>query len=371
MKYDVAIIGGGPVGNYLANLLASEFKVAVVEAKNSFGGKACTGILGAENYEKLNLPKEAIVNKLRGAVFYSRIQSFEIERPASQAYVVDRKILERKLAENAIKKGAEYYMGTRFLEFKNGKAIVQRFNERFEIEADFYVGADGVGSKVAQEIGAKTDAEFLSGYEVEVVGDFKKTDFVEIWVNKEINNEFFMWLAPIDESTARLGTFGTYDALLRFVRLRLLKETNIVEIKTGNVGLGVRKPWVRGNVALVGDAALQIKPLTAGGIVYGMLCAHALRYSIRRGNLNVYEDLCKDIKKQITFGLRIRRLFKALNQDQIEKFFEIFSSKEAKEVIESYADFDDHKKTITALVKNPKLLARALRVFPMLLRYLV
>jgi len=107
MKYDVAIIGGGPVGNYLANLLAGEFKVVVVEAKNSFGGKACTGIMGVENYEKLNLPKEAIINKLRGAIFYSRIQSFEIERPTPQAYVVDRKLLERKLAENAIRHGAE------------------------------------------------------------------------------------------------------------------------------------------------------------------------------------------------------------------------------------------------------------------------
>ena len=369
MKYDVAIIGGGPVGNYLANLLAGEFKVVVVEAKNSFGGKACTGIMGAENYEKLNLPKEAIINKLRGAIFYSRIQSFEIERPTPQAYVVDRKLLERKLAENAIRHGAEYYMGTRFLGFKNRKAIVQRFNEKFEIEADFYVGADGVNSKVAQEIGARTDAEFLSGYDVEVVGDFNRTDFVEIWVNKEINNEFFMWLAPIDNFNARLGTFGTYDSLFRFVKLKLLKETNIVEIKAGNVGLGFRKPWVKGNVALVGDAALQIKPLTAGGIVYGMLCSHALRYSIRRGNLKRYEDLCKDIKKQISFGLRIRRLFKALNQDQIEKFFEIFSSDEAKNVIETYADFDDHKKTITAIVKNPKLLARGLKVFPMLLRY--
>lgn len=371
MKYDVAIIGGGAVGNYLANLLAGEFRVALIEAKTSFGGKACSGIIGAENYEKLNLPMEAILNEFTGAIFYSRIQSFEIERKTPQAYMVDRKALEKALAERAIKKGAEYYMGARFLGFKNGKALVERFNERFEIEADFYVGADGVSSKVAQEVGAKTEAEFLSGYEVEVVGDFKRKDFVEVWVNKDINDEFFMWVAPVNESLARVGTFGSYDALMRFLRLRLLKETHIVEIKAGNVGFGFRKPWVKGNVALLGDAALQIKPLTAGGIVYGMLCAHALRYSIRRGDLSIYEKLCGDIKKQIAFGLRVRKLFKALDQEKIEKLFEILSSREAINVIENYADFDDHKKTITALVKHPRLLARALRVTPMLLRYLV
>lgn len=371
MKYDVAIIGGGPVGNYLANLLAGEFKVALIEAKTSFGGKACTGIIGAENYEKLNLPREAILNEFRGAVFYSRIQSFEIRRKTPQAYMVDRKILEKTLAEKAVRNGAEYYMGTRFLGFKNGKALVQRFNERFEIEADFYVGADGVSSKVAQEIGARAEAEFLSGYEVEVVGDFKRKDFVEVWVNKDINEEFFMWVAPVNESLARVGTFGDYDSLMRFLKLKLLKETQIVEIKAGNVGFGFRRPWVKENVALVGDAALQIKPLTAGGIVYGMLCAHALRYAIRRNNLAMYEKLCGDIKKQIAFGLRVRKLFKDLNQEKIEKLFEVLSTREAIEVIENYADFDDHKKTITALVKHPRLLAKALKVTPMLLRYLV
>ncbi|USS41674.1 NAD(P)/FAD-dependent oxidoreductase [Thermococcus aggregans] len=371
MKYDVAIIGGGPVGNYLADLLAGEFNIALIEAKTSFGGKACTGIIGAESYEKLNLPREAILNEFTGAVFYSRIQSFEIKRKTPQAYIVDRKVLEKSLAERAIKKGAEYYMGTKFLGFKNGKALVQRFNERFEIEADFYVGADGVSSKVAQEIGAKTEAEFLSGYEVEVVGEFPRKDFVEVWVNKDINDEFFMWVAPVNESLARIGTFGSYDVLMRFLRLKLLNETKIIEIKAGNVGLGFRKPWVKGNVALLGDAALQIKPLTAGGIVYGMLCAHALRHAIRKNDLSIYEKLCGDIKKQIAFGLRVRRLFKALDQEKIEKLFEILSSKEAIDVIENYADFDDHRKTITALVKQPRLLAKALRITPMLLRYLV
>ncbi len=73
MRYDILIIGGGPVGNYLASLLARDFNVAVVERKTSFGGKACTGIIGgAENYERLGLPEKAVLNRLRGAVFIQR-----------------------------------------------------------------------------------------------------------------------------------------------------------------------------------------------------------------------------------------------------------------------------------------------------------
>jgi geranylgeranyl reductase family protein len=370
MKYDVLIIGGGPVGNYLASLLARDFSVAVVEKKGSFGGKACTGIIGAANYERLGLPEEAVLNRLRGAVFYSRIQSFEIERKTPQAYLVDRKALEKGLAERAVRRGADYYMATTFLDFNNGKAIVQHLGERLEIEADFYVGADGLSSAVAKAIGAKTRAEFLSGYEVEVVGNFRE-DFVEVWVNKELNEEFFMWVAPVNERLARVGTLGSIEALNRFLKVRMLKPTSIVEFKAGSVGFGWRRPWVRGNVALIGDAALQIKPTTAGGIVFGMLCAHALREALISGRFSDYEKLCGDIKNQISFGLRFRKVFRGMNQEDIERVFEVLGSREAKEVIEEQADFDDHLKTAKAILRRPRLLAKLIRISPSIVRYLV
>ena len=370
MRYDVLIIGAGPVGNYLASLLAGKLNVAVVEKKGSFGGKACTGIVGAENFERLGLPEEAVINKLRGAVFYSRIQSFEIERKTPQAYVVDRKALEKSLAERAVKRGTDYFMSTTFKGFKNGKAILQHLNERFEIEADLYVGADGVSSTVAKAIGAKTRAEFLTGYEVEVVGDFRR-DFVEVWVNKEITPEFFAWVVPVDENLARVGTFGSMEALNRFLRVRLLRPTAIVEFKAGSVGFGWRKPWVRGNVALLGDAALQIKPTTAGGIIFGAMCARELAQAILKGDLTSYEKSCSWVKKQISFGLRFRNLFRGMNQGEVEKVFEILGSKEAREVIETQADFDDHLRTAKAILKRPKLLAKLIRISPAIVRALL
>ncbi|AIF69804.1 hypothetical protein PAP_07060 [Palaeococcus pacificus DY20341] len=371
MAYDVMIIGAGPVGSYLATLLARDFNVLVVEQKSSFGEKACTGIIGAESYEKLGLPKKAVLNAFRGAKFYSKIQSFKIERKSPQAYMVDRRVLERELARKAILKGAEYSLSTKFLEFKNGRALLQKHSDVFEVEAKVYIGADGVHSRVAQAIGAKSKGEFLPGFEMEIIGNFDNPDFVEVWVDKELNEDFFFWVAPIDENLARVGTIGRLDSLYKFLKIRMLTDKSAIEFKAGSVGIGVRKPWVRRNVALVGDAALQLKPLTAGGIAYGMFCAHALAYALKEGDLKRYEKICSDIKREISFGLRARKLFKALNQEQMEKIFELLSTKEAREVIEQTADFDEHAKTIKALLKHPRLLAKALKITPMLIRYLL
>lgn len=370
MRYDVLIIGGGPVGNYLATLLGGKLDVAVVERKRSFGGKACTGIVGAESFEKLGFPREAVVNELRGAVFYSKIQSFEIKRNSPQAYVIDRKTFEAALAKRAIKKGVDYFVGTTFLGFKSGRARVQHMNQTFEVEADFYVGADGVASTVAREIGARSEAEFLKGYEVEVVGNFRR-DFTEVWVNRELNPEFFFWVTPVSEDVARVGTFGELGAFERFLLDRGLKPTSVIEFKAGSVGLGWRRPWVRDNVALVGDAALQIKPTTAGGIVFGALCAHHLAKAIITGDLGEYERSCSAVKRQISFGLRVRKVFKGMSQEGIEKVFEVLGGDEARGVIEEHADFDDHLRTFKALAKKPRLLAALLRISPSLIRALL
>ena len=64
-------------------------------------------------------------------------------------------------------------------------------------------------------------------------------------------------------------------------------------------------------------------------------------------------------------------MFRSLSQDDIEKVFEVLGSREAREVIENQADFDDHVKTAKAILKRPKLLARLIRISPAIVRGLL
>ncbi len=103
-----------------------------------------------------------------------------------------------------------------------------------------------------------------------------------------------------------------------------------------------------------------------------MLCAQALRRALLDGRLGGdYERECAFVKKQVSFGLRFRRVFLGLGQDDIERVFEILGSQEAREIIESQADFDDHLKTAKAILRRPRLLARLIRVSPTIIRTLL
>lgn len=62
MKYDVFIIGGGFVGNYLVFFFVRDFNVVVVERKIFFGGKVCIGIIGVENYERFGFLEKVVLN---------------------------------------------------------------------------------------------------------------------------------------------------------------------------------------------------------------------------------------------------------------------------------------------------------------------
>ena len=103
----------------------------------------------------------------------------------------------------------------------------------------------------------------------------------------------------------------------------------------GRIPIGPLKKSFDSNIMLVGDAAAQVKPTSGGGIYPGIYCGDicakisvdALKNEdFSSNNLRQYHKLwTADIGKELNKGLRFRRIYRKLTDDQFNKYIEKFS----------------------------------------------
>ena len=86
------------------------------------------------------------------------------------------------------------------------------------------------------------------------------------------------------------------------------------EIYGGLIPIGGVKPSFKGRIALIGDAAAQVKPFTGGGLIYGFTCAKIASETIipkKPETLKTYDLFWrKRLAKQIFLGQLIRLFYK-------------------------------------------------------------
>ena len=134
------------------------------------------------------------------------------------------------------------------------------------------------------------------------------------------------------------------------------------------IPLGLNKKAVTDHVMIVGDAASQVKPTSGGGIYSGLLCAkhcgdvaiEAIRnQSFKSQFLKQYQTRwLDDIGRELTMGMRFRRIFKTLSDKQFDKYIEKFKNPKIIEIINSYGDIDYPSKLLRPLLKKaPSLIS--------------
>ena len=156
----------------------------------------------------------------------------------------------------------------------------------------------------------------------------------------------------------RLGIISNYGKKLldNFIINKNIKG-KITDVITGKIPMGFIPTYYE-NVALVGDAACQVKPLTGGGLSYGIQSARMLVDSIKAQQLDKYDHIWKRrFGREIKFGLRARKIYENLDRRQRKKVFSLF--RDNAQLIEEVVDFDQHSHIFKEAFKRPKLLVEA------------
>ncbi len=318
MRSEVLIVGGGISGSTLAYLLSRKgFSVTVVERRRVIGHPHhCSGILGPDAVSELMLfSEEWVIGEVNWATFVSPGGN-EIEVRRHLATVVDRTQMDRETWEAALSEGARGFLSTGFkgLRSKN-EALVGNM----VIEYNLLVGADGALSSVADELGFPPMRIEIGVHKIVEGG---KMDGYQVKVRK---GSRFSWIQPW-KGGRKVGALGRIDDPL----LTWIQETSgdpAIGYEGGVIPVGPRKRFWMDNVALVGDAAGQIKPVSRGGVLLAVRGAKNLA-----GCLEDLDDLERALRcyesrwwrhnrREISLGWAVRKYLESLNDRQIDTLF--------------------------------------------------
>ncbi|MBU7042618.1 MAG: NAD(P)/FAD-dependent oxidoreductase [Theionarchaea archaeon] len=353
---EVIISGGGITGCYAGELLKKKgIDPIIIEEHPNIGTPVqCAGLIGKETVEscKLPFPRQVIVNHIHGARFWLQREWFEIERKGV-AFVIDRSQLDRYFSHNL-----EIHTDERVIGLKKEEAIPGHTGSQMHVttqkgtyDCDVVLGCDGPFSCIRKADAFSLDASYYPGgqYIMDLAPD---SDFIEV----HIRPPFFIWMIPETDETTRIGYVGPnpFHELNRFlekmeIRASILhKQAGVIPIGKGDIA--------HRRVALIGDAACQVKPMTGGGIFYGMKAAELAVHHL--SDLTRYEKAWKNaFGKEISAGLKMRKVYESLDVKNLKRVFRVF--KEQRDLIETTADFERHTSLLKVFMKHPVLLRLA------------
>jgi len=324
VTYDLIVVGSGPSGCRTAQIVAKQgYKVLVVEEHAEAGVPTqCTGFVS----EKIGkIPDEIIVNKIGVAKFVSEGKSFDI-KVKEPMQLMDRCAFDKFVYRDAFDAGVEFKFSTRFAGYEKISGGLRVKTSAGNFETKMLVGADGPNSSVAKAANLKQPDNVLFLVQVRAKGHYNP-GVAELWFGSDVAPGNFAWIVPESDSIARVGLMtNTHPKIFfeKFFASRLGYSLNeddgrITDRLGDTIRYGLIEKSASDNVLLVGDAAAQVKPFSAGGLVYGQIGARcaggAVIKSLSENSFSekfLRENYDKKWKAELGKGIKKGMMFKKI-----------------------------------------------------------
>lgn len=371
---DVAVIGAGPAGLMAArDLAAAGHDVVVLEEHPEIGVPVhCTGLLGFDAFDELDLPRDTILATTHAARFVAADRtSVRIDAERVRAAVVDRARFDQALAEMSRRAGAELRSGTpvRRIAVEETKVVVSA-GDGPPVEARAAVLACGASYRFNRALGLGVPTKYVQSAQLEM--PVRGPDEIEVHLGREVAPGGFAWVVPFDRAGqpfARVGLMCEAGAAARFAAFTsLLAErfafarAPLPQPRTKILPLAPVSKTYTHRVLAVGDAAGLVKPTTGGGIYYslisGRIAAGVLSDALTAGDLGAsrlrrYEAAWRDrLGAEIRIGLAFRALASRLNDHAIDALVELARVDGLVPLLRQTADFNWHATSALALLRH-------------------
>ncbi|MYB29872.1 MAG: NAD(P)/FAD-dependent oxidoreductase [Cenarchaeum sp. SB0663_bin_5] len=350
-KYDVVVAGGSISGLLCAREISSQgYSVLVLEKSHEIGTpQHCGGLVSRAALDYLGvIPSSQIAgNHIKTAKIVSP-NGHSIQVGAGDGILeVDRRMLDKYVAEQAQNNGAHIWSGVSFKGTSDGTVK----SSSGDIPCSIVIDARGAHTLSGPNL--------LASAQYEICADWIRQGEVTVILDNLKYPGFFAWVIPTRSGIGKVGVGGyridvtaTMQSLLDDMGNYSIFRRIIAPIWVG----GPLPDVVRDNTILVGDAAGQTKPTTGGGIYSsgagGMLAGRAVVKYLEtddRNHLNYSHIWKKRFGGEFEAQHTVRKILARLDNVAIDSLLHNVQPHTLKQITDD-GDFDFHVGAILALL---------------------